>query len=326
MEDTGMSESTGRKILVKIPFTEEQKKKISAAADGVEVIYKKAEELTEQDVAEAEVIMGNLPKEKIQAARNLKWLQLNSAGADLYCQPGVLKDSVALTNASGAYDISVSEYMISATLALMKKLYPYHVNQQNHQWKDEGGVMAAQGACILVLGLGNIGLRYARVMKAMGSYIIGIRRHAGTVPEEVDELHTMADLEECLKRADIVAAVLPGTPQTLHLLGREQFAAMKRSAYLINAGRGNSVDPDALYDALEQGKIAGAVLDVMEQEPLPADHRLWNARNLYLTPHVAGGFHIPVTLDLIAEICADNLKRYLAGEALTHVVNRELGY
>ncbi len=297
-----------------------------AAAAGAAVVFQDTETVTAKDTADADIIIGNLSPQLIRSAGSLKWLQLNSAGADIYCQPGVLKEETILTNVSGAYDISVSEGMVAGTMAMFRKLYCYYDNQKQNVWRDEGMMQSAYGACVVVLGLGNIGLSYARKMKAMGSYIIGVKRHAGAAPEGVDELYTMEHLEECLKRADLVAAVLPGTPETAHLMGKEQFAAMKKTAYFLNVGRGNAVDQDALYEALENGEIAGAMLDVTEVEPLPADDRLWGAKNLYLTPHVTGGFHIPVTLDIIADICAENLRRYLAGEGLRCVVNRALGY
>ena len=314
------------KILVTIPFTEVQKEKIRMAAGDKEISFVHADAVTEEMMVDTDILMGNLPIPLIQKAAGLKWLQLNSAGADAFCRPGVLSEETVLTNASGAYDISVSEGMVAATFALFKKLYPYHDNQKQHLWKDEGMVQSAYGACIVILGLGNIGLSYARKMKAMGSYIIGVKRHADAVPEGVDEVCTMEQLEDCLRRADLVVSVLPGTEKTAYLMGKEQFSVMKPTAYFINVGRGNLVDSDVLYEALEAGEIAGAMLDVTEVEPLPAQHRLWSAKNLYILPHVTGGFHIPVTLDVIADICSKNLKHYLAGEPLENVVNRELGY
>lgn len=313
------------KIIVNVPFNEKQKDKIKKAAQDHELTFYDAG-VPEEAAVQADIIMGNLAPEVIRKAENLKWLQLNSAGADVYCRPGILKEDAILTNASGAYDISVSEGMVAGTMALFRKLYRYHDNQKARLWQDEGMVQSAYGACIVVLGLGNIGLSYARKMKAMGSYIIGVKRHAGEVPEGVDELYTMEQLESCLRRADLVAAVLPGTPETEHLMGRAQFAAMKTSAYFLNAGRGNSVDQDALYEALETGEIAGAMLDVTEIEPLPEEDKLWEAKNLYITPHITGGFHIPVTLDIISDIFAENLQRYLAGGSLCCVVDRSLGY
>lgn len=314
------------KMLVVVPFTEKQKHLLKEAAGDAEIIFLPGAEVTEEMMEDAEVIIGNLPAEMIKKAKCLKWLQLNSAGADVYCAPGVLKEGALLTNASGAYDIAVSEAMVAGTFSLLKKAYTYYDNQKKNLWKDEGMMGSAYGACVVVLGLGNIGLSYARKMKAMGSYIIGVKRHESELPEGVDEICTIDCLESCLKRADIVAAVLPGTPETKYLMGKDQFAAMKNTAYFLNVGRGNSVDEEALWNVLENEEIAGAMLDVTEIEPLPAENKLWSAKNLYITPHVAGGFHIPVTLEKIAEICAGNIKRFLAGEELINVIDKTKGY
>lgn len=307
-------------ILITVPFTKKQQEKILKAANDSHVIFKSAGEVQNEELEQADIIMGNLPVDLIQKAPRLKWLQLNSAGCDPYCNPGVLKEETILTNASGAYNIAVSEHMAAATMAMMKKFYPYYENQRQNLWRDEGSVMSPYGACVLVLGLGNIGLRYAAIMKAMGSYVIGIKRHLTGIPEGVDEIYTMNELDECLKRADIVASVLPGTPETTNLFGKAQFNAMKKSAFFINAGRGSLVDQTALMNALENEQIAGAFLDVTEPEPLPQSSPLWSTKNLYITPHTAGGFHIPVTLELIAEICCENLRRYQAEEPLKCVV------
>ncbi len=309
-------------VLVTIPFTEKQKEKLRKTAPEAKFLFVSKSEVTKEQLQEAEVIMGNVSAEQLRSASQLKWLQLNSAGANTYCEPGVLKREVLLTNASGAYDISVSENMVAATMAMFKKLYRYYDNQKQHLWRDEGDAMSPWGATVVILGLGNIGLAYARRMKAMGSYIIGIKSRVGDLPEGVDELHTLDDLPDSLKRADVVANILPETPNTIHLLGKEEFALMKPSAYVVNMGRGSAIDPDALYHALKTGEIAGAALDVTEPEPLPADHRLWDAPNVYIMPHVAGDFHIPVTLEIISDYCAENLRHYFSKEKLEHLVDR----
>ncbi len=314
------------KILVTVPFNETQKERIKAAAVGEDVTFAKANEVTAEMMESVDVLMGNVSPSLVAKAPKLKWLQLNSAGADSYCKPGILADETVLTNASGAYDISVSEGMVASTMAMFRKLYRYYDNQKQNLWQDEGMVQSAYGACVVILGLGNIGLSYAKKMKAMGSYVIGVKRHGGEVPDGVDEICNMDQLESCLRRADVVVSVLPGTPETEYLMGKDQFAAMKNTAYFINVGRGNLVDSHVLWEALENGEIAGAAIDVTEAEPLPADNILWTAKNLYITPHVTGGFHITQTMEIIADICENNLKHYLNDEPLENVVNRSLGY
>lgn len=313
-------------IIVTIPFTQRQKEKIEKAAAPEKVHFLKSSEVTKECLQNAEVIIGNVEPSFLNEVKGLKWLQLNSAGANQYIPEGILPEKTILTCSSGAYAPAVSEAMVAATMALYRKTVNYYENQKKHLWKDEGDFQSPYGATVLILGIGNIGCAYAKIMKAMGSYVIGLKKHPGEKPDCVDELYTIDHLDECLKRADLVACVLPGTAETKGLIGRGQFDIMKKNAYLLNFGRGNSIDSEALYEALQEGKIAGAALDVTDPEPLPAEHKLWDAPNILITPHCAGKFHIPVTLDNISDIVAENLKHYLQGEPLTHVVDRKLGY
>ena len=133
-------------------------------------------------------------------------------------------------------------------------------------------------------------------------------------------------LEELLPKADIVAMSLPGNASTYHVLSRERIELLSDNAVVLNVGRGTAIDTDALADALYTGKIAGAALDVTDPEPLPADHRLWNAPNLLITPHVSGGFSLPETLEKIVGLFADNLERYFAGQPIENLVNLQTGY
>ena len=314
------------KCLVTIPFTREQKNRILEAGSDYEIIFCKKNEVTEDMLERVEILLGNLPVDLVKKARHLKWMQTNSAGVNLYIPSGVLKEDTLLSSAVGAYDISVTEGMIAGTMALYRKMPAYMESQKAHVWKDEGPLLSPYGATVLIVGLGQIGCRYANVMKAMGSHIIGIKRDISRKPEGIDEVYTMEHLQECLARADLVASILPATEATKYTFGTEEFAKMKRSAYFLNFGRGFSVVTDALCDALCKGEIAGACLDVTDPEPLPADHPLWNAPNLILTPHVAGSFHIPVTLEIICDICVENLKHYKKGEKLRNQISREIGY
>ena len=162
---------------------------------------------------EADVIIGNVEPKLVSKAKNLKWLQLNSAGANTYCQPGILPDGVLLTNATGAYGLALSEHMLALTMAMMKKLYVYHDNQHQSLWQDEGPVTSFYGATVVVVGFGDIGRNFGRRVKALGAQVIGLRRRKGEVPPEADEMGDMAHFEDYLSRADIVASCLPDTPE-----------------------------------------------------------------------------------------------------------------
>ena len=262
----------GRKIVVCIPFTEGQKQKIEDAAGAAQIKYISREQVNAEDIADAEIIMGNVPIQLLKRAEKLAWLQLNSAGANPYCTAEELSQQVILTNAAGAYGESVSEHMLAGTVAMFKRLQQYQQNQWARKWKDQGTVQSICNTVILVLGCGDIGSAYARKMKALGSYVIGVRRTKGACPQEFDEVHQIEELDQCLSRADLVAITLPGTRETAGMFHEERLRRMKPGAYLINVGRGNIVVTEALEKVMEEEYLAGAFLDVTDPEPLPEGH------------------------------------------------------
>ena len=282
--------------------------------------------VTVEEIAEANAIIGSVSPKKLAAARKLELLQLTSAGADAYAATGIVDESVLLCNCAGAYGISVSEWMLAVTFSLIRHLDGYMKNQAAKKWESLGRVISIEDSTVLVLGLGDIGGRYAKAVKAMGAHVIGIRRTEKEKPEYLDEQYTIESLPSVIGRADIIAMVLPGGSQTDHLFDEKLFGLCKDGAYIINAGRGNAIDPAALKNALKSGKIAGAGLDVTEPEPLPADDELWTMNNVVITPHIAGWFFLEKTFDNVAEIASNNIAHWLKGEPADHVVNRKTGY
>jgi phosphoglycerate dehydrogenase-like enzyme len=216
--------------------------------------------------------------------------------------------------------------MLGTLLSLFRKLYAYRDQQKTHAWNNLGTVNKVNGSTVLVIGMGDIGGSFARLVKAMGAYVIGVRRTDATKPDYVDEIHLTEELEDLLPRADVVAMSLPGNAQTTNILSRERIAMMKDGAVVINVGRGTAIDTEALCDALESGHLGGAALDVTNPEPLPADHRMWDIPNVIITPHVSGGWSLPETFERIVRLSADNLRRYFNGEPLKNVIDRETRY
>lgn len=315
-----------REIIVTLPVDPAQRQAFAALAPDAHFTYTDKKHVTAEEVAEAEVILGNLPAALLSGAKKLKWLQLNSAGAESYTRPGVLPAGVQLTNASGAYGLAISEHMVALVLAWMKKLPLYGAHQQNGAWQDEGPVRSVFGARTLVVGLGDIGGEFARRMHALGSRVTGIRRSRAALPPYLDALYQMDALDSLLPEMDIVAICLPGTEKTRHLFDRARLAKMKQDALLVNVGRGNIVDTDALNDALQSGALGGACLDVTDPEPLPQAHPLWRAPGALITPHIAGGYHLEETLRRIIALCQRNLKAYLADAPLENLVDPTTGY
>lgn len=314
-------------ILVTPPVNERQKEKLVNTAAGHEVVFHVQNDVTREDLKKADIILGNLkdPRE-LSHCENLKWIQLNNAGTEGYCEPGVLPAGAVLANSTGAYGLAISEHMIGCLFELRKKLHLYCRNQLAHEWRSEGFVGVVEGSTVLVIGLGDIGTTFARKMKALGCKIIGVKRRVGEKPECVDELYGMDALDALLPQADVVAMSLPGNPSTYHVLNRERIDLLKENAVVINVGRGTAIDTDALSEALYAGRIAGAALDVTDPEPLPVGHPIWDAPNALITPHISGGFALPETLEQIVELFAQNLRRYLAGEEIGNVVDLETGY
>ena len=179
---------------------------------------------------------------------------------------------------------------------------------------------AVMDALLGAAALGDIGKHFAWLAHALGAYVIGIKRTYSPCPEYVDELHLQEDTKGLLPKADAVVSFLPSSEENKGFFGKEFFDQMKPGSLFLNGGRGDTVSTEDLYQALKEGKLGGAALDVTDPEPLPKDHPLWDMPQVFLTPHVSGGYHLSVTLDNVVDICAGNLRRYLAGESLKNLV------
>ena len=314
------------KILVTLPLNERHKEKLAQAAPEAELIYMGSKEVTDEVLESVSAVIGNIPAQRLCGRSNIRWVQLGSAGADKYVGEGILPAGTIPTNSSGAYSLAISEHMIGQLLMHIKHLDGYYDAQKEKRWTDCGAVRSIWDSHTLVVGLGDIGGEFARKMAALGSHVTGIRRHVGEKPAYLEGLYGLDRLDELLPEADYVALCLPGTGATRHLFDAARFGRMKRGAVLLNVGRGQAVDSYALNDALRSGQLSGACIDVVEPEPLPADHPLWDAPGLLLTPHVSGDFHLPETLERIVRIAAFNLRAFAAGETLKNRVDLSAGY
>ena len=327
-----------KKVVTFIPVEPENRERIQEIAPDYEFVYlypgsepimtkrKPDIEGNMDAIRDAAVTFGVLPPELVPQMPHLEWAHLSMAGADRYCQPGVLPENVKLTCSTGAFGQAISEHMLACTLGLIKKLELYRDNMAEGEWADHGTVRSPEDLTVLVVGLGDIGSRYARLMKLMSSYVIGVRRSGASMPDYVDELYHPDSLDKLLPRADVVALALPNTPQTAGLFDSRRLALMKDGAILLNVGRGNAVDTDALCGALESGHLGGAALDVTDPEPLPREHRLWRMPTAIVTPHVSGFFHLRKTYDNIIDIFCGELGRFRAGLPLQNTVDRSTGY
>ena len=319
-----------KKILVSLETGEAEQRRFRQTAEAMgvpcEVVFTTPGEATPEQVAEANLILGNVPPKLINGSENLDAIHLFSAGADPYMKPGVLAEKTLLCNATGAYGLAVSEHAFALTMMLIKKLHLYCRSQANSRWEDRGPVTSLTEATVLVVGLGDIGLCYARLVKAMGARVIGVKRRGGPCPEGVDELVLTDEIDRVLPEADVILSILPSTKDTVHFFTAERFAKMKNTAVFVNCGRGDVVESDVLLQALQNGEIAAAAIDVCEVEPLPADSPLWQEEKLVITPHVAGNFHHSSIYSGILDLFCENIENYLAGRPLKNVVDMSTGY
>jgi phosphoglycerate dehydrogenase-like enzyme len=257
-------------------------------------------------------------------ANRLRWVQFRRVGiAAEILQLFDAFPAVELTNGSGASGIAVAEHVLAVLLALYKRLPELYDNQRRREWVRDFNVceLHQQAACII--GLGDIGRSIARVLRPFGVHLVGVRRQAEPV-EEVDETHTLATLGTALARSNIVILAAPLTPETHHVLGAAALRHIPRGAYLINVGRGALVDQAELIDALRSGQLAGAGLDVFEEEPLAAESPLWSLPNVIVTPHSSA--HTQPTDDRSVHLFLANLERFRRGESLLSRMDRHLSY
>ena len=311
-------------------FSEAERSRLKAAASGAEIRFCSDADVTLDCLREANAVIGNPPRAMVEAAAgegNLRWIQLLSSGADVYAVSGVLRSAgVTITTATGAYGVGIAECMVAMLLGMMKQIPGYLDLQKQALWRDLGAVVSPAGKRVLVVGTGNLGREFAKRMRPFGCELVGVRRREGRCPKEFDRVAYMADLEEELPRADVVALCLPGTPETFHLFDSDMLARCKPGAYLMNVGRGSDIPLDALMDASVTSRFAGIWADVLETEPLPDGHPLFSAPNLLLTPHITGGLHLDLTRENILSICESNLRAWLYDVPLKNVLNWDSGY
>lgn len=310
------------KVMIATPVSDDRKE-LFTSIPNAEITFIDRTSVTAEDIRDAEVILGNLPLKLVEQCPNLKWLQLDSAGANTYSS---LNENVILTNASGAYGTAISEHMIGCALMVMKNLARYLDIQREHEFVNLGSVNTITASKVLSVGMGDIGSNFARKMNALGAEVYGVRRGVHETPEYCKAMYTMENMDEIIGECDIVALSLPETEETVHLFDEARLRKMKKGAILINVGRGTAVVTEDLLKIMKEGHLSGACLDVTDPEPLPKNHPLWNTENVYITPHISGRFNAAVTYDFVLNIFKTNLLHYLNGEPLEHVVNKKLGY
>lgn len=286
----------------------------------------------ETKIADADVLFTqSLTAEQFLSAKKLRWIHSPAAAVHLFMYPELINSDVILTNARDVHAPVVAEQVMAMMFAIARRIPESVRFQLKHVWAqgifwDEGlSPTELGGATLGLVGLGSIGGNVASRASAMGMKVIAVREHAGRPkPEHVDEVLPTSQLDKLLSRSDYVVLSPPVTPATRGMIGRAQLAAMKKDGYLINVGRGPLVDEAALIEALREHRIAGAALDVFDQEPLPPDSPLWDLENLLILPHTGGMTN--KMWDRHYAVFAENLRRFLSHQPLLAVVDKKLGY
>ena len=300
--------------------------RIKAAELGFTVAFFESAEDAASAAETAEIIFGNVP-EICSKAPKLKWISTSNAGVEPYLKPGVFASrEVILTNASGAYGVTIAEHIIMVTLEMMRREADYRQIVAKHEWIRNLRIDSLYGSRITLLGTGDIGRKTAvRLRSFMPECITGINRSGKPVPE-MDRTVRVDELNRILPETDVLIMSLPGTQASANIMNKERLHLLPETAYIVNVGRGSAIDQKALEACLRDGCLAGAALDVFETEPLPPDDSLWLCPRLHITPHTAGNTTLSHTRRFIVEMFLDNLGRYAAGEPLKEVVDCSLGY
>jgi phosphoglycerate dehydrogenase-like enzyme len=300
-------------------------KRLAKSVPEVRVVVAEDADTAAREIVDAEAAFGWLGKELLPKARNLRWLQAPMAAPPAgYFYPELVAHRAVATNFREIYNDTIGAHILAFVLAFARGLHMFIPQQLRREWKksplETGDVVHLPEATALVVGVGGIGAEAARLLAAFGVTVLGTDARRTAAPDGMAELHPPEALDALLPRADFVILTVPHTPATEGFFDRARFQRMKKTAFFINIGRGMTTRLDDLVDALQAGEIAGAALDVFEQEPLPKEHPLWGLPNVLLTPHMAG--HGPYLDDRRFEIIADNCRAFAAGRPLRNQVDK----
>jgi phosphoglycerate dehydrogenase-like enzyme len=302
--------------------------RVAAAVPALEVVVAETEADAVKGLERAEAAFGGLPPALVRKAARLRWLQAPQIAPPAgYYSPELVAHPVVVTNFREIFNDHIAAHIMAFVLAFARGLHYYIPRQLRREWKREPldtGVVHLPESTALIVGVGGIGAETARLAAAFGIHVMGVDARRRDAPPGVLKLDGPDALDSLLPLADFVILTVPHTPDTEGFMHRARFQRMKRSAFFINIGRGMTTRLDDLVAALNAGEIAGAALDVFEQEPLPADHPLWTMPNVLLTPHSAG--FGPYLDDRRLEILIDNARRFVAGEPLRNVVDKAVWF
>ena len=260
-------------------------------------------------------------------ATRVKWVHSLSAGIEKLLFPALIESDVPVTNARGVFKRSLAEFAILGVLYFYKQTRRLVDNQRNHKW-DNFTVEWLPDKIMGIVGYGEIGRECALLAKALGLKIYATRRNLEKSKQDplLDKIFPPSELHRMLAEVDVLVAAAPLTPETHHMLSAAEFRSMKPFSIVVNVGRGPVIDEAALVQALQNGQVAAAALDVFEEEPLPANHPFWDMENVLISPHCTDRTRDPDWLDLSAQLFVENFHHFAKGEPLVNVVDKKAGY
>ena len=299
--------------------------RIRSVSPGIELKADLSEKAFQSELADAQAIFGGFSREDFSSAKELRWIQWGAAGVEGILWPELVESPVVLTNMQRIYAPVISETAIGLMLALARGIPRYALQTQQHQWQTIDGLNEISGMTLGLVGLGGIGTETARRAHfGFDMTVLAVDPKPLPKPDFVAEVHSLDWLPQMASRVDVLMSATPHTPLSEGMLNESVFRAMKKSAYFINVSRGKVVNTPALIQALKEGWIAGAGLDVAYREPLPPDDELWTAPNLIITCHTSGWS--PKVQGRRLELFSENVRRYVAGLPLLNVVDKQRGY
>ncbi len=313
------------KIVIDGPQIAEQVDLVRQASPDDEVVFTATPEDYLQAAGGLEVVFaGRFDGAYIEAAPDLKWMQNGSAGVDWMPLDILRQRGIILTNAAGSHAVPVADTALALLMAVARGMNWTFRNQVAHLWQQPPQVFEFEGKTAGIIAIGAIGIQVARRLKGLGLRVIGVDVDTEIESAFVDEIRPASELPWLLTTADVVVCAAPLTPATHHLMNAATFAHMRDDTIFINVSRGGLVDSTALVDLLDSGRLFGAGVDVVEEEPLDREHPLWSRTDLVITPHVGG--RSPLRGHRLAALFIENLHHYRAGEPLRNTVDLDAGY
>jgi D-2-hydroxyacid dehydrogenase (NADP+) len=304
---------------------------VQRAFPEMKVVHLTTYEHIDDELPDTNIFVGySLKPAQFVAAKKLRWLHSTAAGVDQLMYPELRASDVVVTNASGVHSVPMAEHILGLLIALARRFPSAFRHQMNSHWgqqeiwDDQLRPRELMGQTLLFVGFGAIGRETAKRVRPLGMRIWAVTRTGQGDPALADRYLPAAQLEEVLHQADYVVLAAPVTPETHHLMNAARLAAMKPTAFLINVARGTLIDEAALIDTLRRRAIAGAALDVTEQEPLPPDSPLWSLDNCLITPHTSSASEF--LWDRQTGLLLENLARWFSGRELINRVDVKRGY